>query len=658
MADTLESLEIEVKHSATGAAEEISKVASAIQNVSRALTKALPNLKMFSEIMDGSFNVTDNSTTQIADNISNVTNVASNAKKATTDASRGIREMGKEAKKAQTPLDNFVASLKRIAFYRFIRSIIKNITQAFTEGLQWAYQFSAGIEGEGHRFASAMDSMKSASVQMKAQIGSAFISLLAMIAPIVNQIISLVTSLANALSQLFAAFTGGTYLKATQTSQKFADTMKSGGSAAKEWKNQLMGFDVINRLNEPNKGGGGGGSALDPNELFEETKIDGIFMRIKQKFDELKESLNFDPIINSWNKFKESVSAFADIVVGALAWGWENVLVPLAHWTIEKAAPAVLDLLASAINFLCEVLSALQPVFQWAWDNIFVPLAEWTGEIIIGALRTLTDLLDDLTSLLRGNKTFKEFIDQLSPWEEILLAIATAVAAVYAALGVYNAVMAISTLVTGGFSAALAFLAANPIVLVIAGLALLAVGIIELIKHWDKITAAVENFKTKLHDALNDGKVTWLDFVAVFAQAIAAPINAIKSLIGWISSLVGWLKTAISGLGIFNGLRGGSGITVGSPAGFASGGFPDEGQLFIANESGAELVGQMGNRTAVANNEQIVQGIERGVYNAMSAAMSNNSGGGVTKVYLDGKEIANAVTRQQRGLERATGVAY
>lgn len=42
---------------------------------------------------------------------------------------------------------------------------------------------------------------------------------------------------------------------------------------------------------------------------------------------------------------------------------------------------------------------------------------------------------------------------------------------------------------------------------------------------------------------------------------------------------------------------------------YADGGFVDQGQLFIAREAGAEMVGSIGRRTAVANNDQIVEGI-------------------------------------------------
>ena len=74
----------------------------------------------------------------------------------------------------------------------------------------------------------------------------------------------------------------------------------------------------------------------------------------------------------------------------------------------------------------------------------------------------------------------------------------------------------------------------------------------------------------------------------------------------------------------------------------------------MARESGPEYVGTMGGRTAVANNDQIVEGISAGVYNAVTAAMGNYSFGNQpvnVKVFLDSKEIKAG---QQR-LARAVG---
>lgn len=66
------------------------------------------------------------------------------------------------------------------------------------------------------------------------------------------------------------------------------------------------------------------------------------------------------------------------------------------------------------------------------------------------------------------------------------------------------------------------------------------------------------------------------------------------------------------------------GDTVGSRAfrnasGYADGGFPEMGQYFYARENGIpEYVGSIGSRTAVANNNQIIEGIKQGVMEAMS----------------------------------------
>lgn len=57
---------------------------------------------------------------------------------------------------------------------------------------------------------------------------------------------------------------------------------------------------------------------------------------------------------------------------------------------------------------------------------------------------------------------------------------------------------------------------------------------------------------------------------------------------------------------------------------YAEGGFPDVGQLFVANEAGPELIGNIGNKTAVANNDQITTAIAKATYEAVSKALFEN----------------------------------
>ena len=90
-------------------------------------------------------------------------------------------------------------------------------------------------------------------------------------------------------------------------------------------------------------------------------------------------------------------------------------------------------------------------------------------------------------------------------------------------------------------------------------------------------------------------------------------------------------------------------------SGFASGGYPTRGDYFLANENGKpEYVGSIGNRTAVANQNQIVQGISYGV------AMANSEQNALlrtqndllmrilskgTDVYLNGRKVTDELSQ-------------
>jgi hypothetical protein len=89
----------------------------------------------------------------------------------------------------------------------------------------------------------------------------------------------------------------------------------------------------------------------------------------------------------------------------------------------------------------------------------------------------------------------------------------------------------------------------------------------------------------------------------------------------------------------------------------ANGGFVDKGELFVAREAGAEMVGQINGRTAVANNDQIVQGITNGVMIGVARAMANT---GSTKVVIeadsDTEGLMNFITFKQKEKDRQYGL--
>lgn len=130
---------------------------------------------------------------------------------------------------------------------------------------------------------------------------------------------------------------------------------------------------------------------------------------------------------------------------------------------------------------------------------------------------------------------------------------------------------------------------------------------------WDDISAKAEQFG-------EDFKKWWSGFWRnalneIFIDPINGFIGGIESLINKVSDGINWLLEKLhldDKLGTIGKVDFGRIPRFEIPQ-YSEGGFADEGQLFVAREAGAEMVGSIGRRTAVANNDQIVEGISAGV---------------------------------------------
>lgn len=105
--------------------------------------------------------------------------------------------------------------------------------------------------------------------------------------------------------------------------------------------------------------------------------------------------LNFEPLVTAFNNFMAALEPVVDLIVNGLAWAWENVLLPLASWTIEEAAPAILNLLAAALQAIYKVVSALAPILQTIW-SIIKPIVQFIGFSVISIIKGLTDTITKL----------------------------------------------------------------------------------------------------------------------------------------------------------------------------------------------------------------------------------------------------------------------
>lgn len=684
MADTIESLELEIKHSASGADADITRVTSAIKNMSSALAQVLPQLKEYAELLGkvggkvkGSTPKTEKATNPLPGEIQEMISSASKVdvleakleelhdalqnafdtgnldkayhlrgqilqvEDALKRASDAAQRASKATRQAGEGIKSIVASFKRIMFYRIIRSIIKEITQALQEGLQNAYAFSQGIEGSGHRFAEAMDSMKTSSSTMKNQLGSAFIALLAAIAPIVNAIIGLITKLANALAQLFSAFTGKTYLKAQTNLQKWQDTAAGGAKATKEWKNQLLGFDEINRLEAPSDpSGGGGGGGIDPSDMFTESPISEFWQNVADKLRPIFEDI------------KQIFEGLRDFIVGVFSGDWDKAFDGLGR-AVEGLGKLVQDTINNIIvpafdGLSLKLTEIIDSFLVWLDEKIPIDLSGLREAILYemnyvrfyieGTLTKIGVLIADeakiVSDVIHGDwegawKDAKKLVADAS----VDVGVQSAKMAEEATQNMMNGAKGVSS---SGWDKA--WVDAKNVVIDSTG----------------QIGPAAHSMSSHVSESMEGGANASAGFVETFG----ANMNSIGDIIATASQnslSVQDNGNSISFLGRVARIAA-KVMRFYAPRLFASGGFPDVGSMFIANEAGPEMVGTIGGHTAVANNDQIVEGIREGVYEAVSAAMSQSGGNNTpVNIYLDGKQIATSTTRYQKQLARAMG---
>lgn len=127
---------------------------------------------------------------------------------------------------------------------------------------------------------------------------------------------------------------------------------------------------------------------------------------------------------------------------------------------------------------------------------------------------------------------------------------------------------------------------------------------------------------------------------------IAVPFNGINRALRAIKNI------NILGLTPFSNLRE---ISVPVIPYLAGGGVVDAGQMFVANEAGPELVGNVGRKTTVMNNDQIVESVSRGVYQAVVQAMAQSSGNQVVEAKVNDKVLFEVVVNRNRQETLRTG---
>ena len=242
------------------------------------------------------------------------------SKGGSASVSAGVEKVGEEtekagekAKKAAGFFGKLWSSIKRIAFYRLIRSAMKAIGEAFSEGLKNAYHYSKQSE-TFQRLADTLDRLKSSSSQMVNQIGAFWGEFKQFIQPAVLWLIEKVRQLSEWITELFAALNGEkTYLQAQYVAQAWDDATDN----VKKYKQQLLGLDELNNLSSQQSSGK---EETDYSKLYKEVSVSEGLLKVGVAWGALKQM-----IIESLTEIEIALGGFMVGVGAALLFSGANI---------------------------------------------------------------------------------------------------------------------------------------------------------------------------------------------------------------------------------------------------------------------------------------------------------------------------------------------
>ena len=264
--------------------------------------------------------------------------------------------------------------------------------------------------------------LKTSIKDLAVAIGTMFQPLLQVVLPILNAIVIATTRAFQAIAKLFgiefdaSAYADG-FSDISAGVESVGDAADDSSGSVKKLAKQLAAFDEMNTLNKDtssggSSGGGGGGGSVDLPTIDWDKLYSGGFDKVTNKalemadkiykaFEKLGKKLNntfkkidWAKISKGINEVWEALKPFGERIGVGLEWFYDNVLEPLVVWAANNLVPTVLHLIAGALKLIGAVIDACAPTFAWLFDNFLRPIAEFTGEIIVGVLQGIGDMLN------------------------------------------------------------------------------------------------------------------------------------------------------------------------------------------------------------------------------------------------------------------------
>lgn len=570
----------------------------------------------------------------------------------------------------------FANTVKRAFRYRVVRNLVNRIIKLIREGFTNLDEYSEHMGTDFHqnvlKLASSLLYLKNAFAAMAAPIVN-------FVTPVLEKLMDTFAELANHIGAFFAAITG---------QDKFSAALKKTVTQTKQAAGKLkdiLAFDELNRLSGDTNGG------VSADEMFEEWGNGTIFQTMYEavrdaKWRELGETLakKVNGLVKAFDEKEfgkklgerlggaiSTLSSFFNnldtVEVGSAIAGWLNRVISGITWSdlgnlIARKFTIVIDLFAGFIKTL-------------DWTSV----ANALSDMIVGVFKGFKDWLDKVDWAQAGKdlvKTIADFIKGIK-LEDIISAVLELLGSIGKAIGGF--IDGLIEEIFGGVPSWLHKLLTGESTTID-----LNANVSEAVEA--KFDSESKGLFAKILDFLGIGNEGggetssetsgWLPLGFAEGYTIMGQIKEWlgkifgkeESLTSYVGAMKGWGKWLPSGAraklegltkGGLPGVAGGVAVSGQSYLQFAAGGgVIDKGQLFIANEAGPELVGTVGGKTTVTNQDQFTQGLIDANEMVVDAVMQvvravNNKN---FDVYMDAQKVGKSVTTYQNNAARRYGV--
>lgn len=339
----------------------------------------------------------------------------------------------------------------------------------------------------------------------------------------------------------------------------------------------------------------------------------------------------------------EVIVQVADVIISVLVAGIE-VLINIINGVLEIIAE-VIHVVADVFN---QIVTTCSGILQTVTDmigslvtwfrNMINMLNDWIKGVIDIVVNFINNIVESVGNFLKGlwdliDKACQIVIDIVKGLWDSIMAILNGLKDGFDAVwnGICWIVKTVINTIGDNISNAISFLGG-----------LLSFVSDKLYNGWCTAWGNIKNFVIGIWDGIT----------GAIKNSVNVVIRALNTLIRGANKLSWDIPDWVPGLG---GKK--FGLNIPTIKTFEGGGLVNAGQLFVAREAGPELVGNLGSKTAVLNNDQIVEAVARGVERANASVVRaiEKSGGAPTKLMVDKRVLAQVVTEAINDYGRSLG---